>query len=203
VKQTRGHIDTDPVGRTNVAGLWAIGDVAGPPLVAPQGDARGGDHRRGDRRRQSASARQEQYPGCTYSRPQVASVGYSEAKAKEVGYKVRVGKVPVHRQRQGDCARRGGRLHQDHLRRGHGGAIGGAHDRGRSDRADPRLCRRPHARDHRAGADGDDLPRTRRCRRCCTRACSAPTDARCTFKDWGPLRGGERGRPCASPLGSK
>jgi dihydrolipoamide dehydrogenase len=94
VKQTRGHIDTDPVGRTNVAGLWAIGDVTGPPwlahkamheaVITAEAIAGGSPH----------PLDKNNIPGCTYSRPQVASVGFTEARAKEAGYKVKVGKFP-------------------------------------------------------------------------------------------------------------
>ncbi len=96
VKATKGHIDTDPYGRTNVAGVWAIGDVAGPPWLAHKASHEGvvaveaiagvkGVHPmdRGN------------IPGCTYSRPQVASVGLTEAKAKEGGRAVKVGRFPL------------------------------------------------------------------------------------------------------------
>jgi dihydrolipoamide dehydrogenase len=96
VKTTRGHIDTDPYGRTNVAGIWAIGDVAAPPWLAHKASHEGivaveaiagvkGVHPmdRGN------------IPGCTYSRPQVASVGLTEAKAREGGRAVKVGRFPL------------------------------------------------------------------------------------------------------------
>jgi len=94
VKQTRGHIDTDPVGRTNVPGLWAIGDVTGPPWLAHKAmheavitaEAIAGGH--------PHPLDKNNIPGCTYSRPQVASVGFTEARAKEAGYKVKAGKFP-------------------------------------------------------------------------------------------------------------
>lgn len=95
VKMTRGHIDTDACGRTNVAGIWAIGDVAAPPWLAHKASHEGvvaaeaiagvaGVHPmdRGN------------IPGCTYSRPQVASVGLTEAGAREAGHKVKVGRFP-------------------------------------------------------------------------------------------------------------
>jgi dihydrolipoamide dehydrogenase len=95
VKTTRGHIDTDGYGRTNVEGVYAIGDVTGPPWLAHKASHEGvicveaiagvkGVH----------PMETGNIPGCTYSRPQVASVGFTEAKAKEVGYKVKVGKFP-------------------------------------------------------------------------------------------------------------
>ena len=95
VKTTKGHIDTDPYGRTNVEGLWAIGDVTGPPWLAHKAMHEGvvtvealagvkGVH----------PLDKGNIPGCTYSRPQVASVGMTEAKAKESGRKLKVGKFP-------------------------------------------------------------------------------------------------------------
>ena len=95
VKTERGHIVTDGYGRTNVEGVYAIGDVTGPPWLAHKASHEGvvcveaiagvkGVH----------PLETGNIPGCTYSRPQVASVGFTEAKAKEVGYKVKVGKFP-------------------------------------------------------------------------------------------------------------
>jgi dihydrolipoamide dehydrogenase len=95
VKAERGHIVTDGYGRTNVEGIYAIGDVTGPPWLAHKASHEGvicveaiagakGVH----------PMETGNIPGCTYSRPQVASVGFTEAKAKEVGYKVKVGKFP-------------------------------------------------------------------------------------------------------------
>ncbi|MDB5696761.1 MAG: dihydrolipoyl dehydrogenase, partial [Sphingomonas bacterium] len=88
-------IDTDPYGRTNVEGIWAIGDVTGPPWLAHKASHEGviaaeaiaghaGVH----------PMDKANIPGCTYSRPQVASVGLTEAKAKEAGYELKVGKFP-------------------------------------------------------------------------------------------------------------
>jgi dihydrolipoamide dehydrogenase len=95
VKTERGHIVTDGYGRTSVEGIYAIGDVTGPPWLAHKASHEGvvcveaiagvkGVH----------PMETGNIPGCTYSRPQVASVGFTEAKAKEVGYKVKVGKFP-------------------------------------------------------------------------------------------------------------
>jgi dihydrolipoamide dehydrogenase len=94
VKTTKGHIDTDGLCRTNVPGIWAIGDVTAPPwlahkashegVIAAEAIAGGHPHEMDKRN----------IPGCTYSRPQVASVGLTEARAREEGYEVRVGKFP-------------------------------------------------------------------------------------------------------------
>ncbi|RJF90475.1 dihydrolipoyl dehydrogenase [Sphingomonas cavernae] len=88
------HIETDPYGRTNVDGIWAIGDVTAGPWLA---------HKAMHEAVVTVEAIAGQKPhaldkasiaGCTYSRPQVASVGLTEAKAKEAGYKIKVGKFP-------------------------------------------------------------------------------------------------------------
>ena len=95
VKLERGHILTDGYGATNVAGLWAIGDVTGPPWLAHKASHEGvvcveriagvaGAH----------PMDKANIPGCTYSRPQVASVGLTEARAAEDGRKVKVGRFP-------------------------------------------------------------------------------------------------------------
>jgi dihydrolipoamide dehydrogenase len=94
VKIDRGAIVVDDHGRTNVPGVWAIGDVAGPPMLAHKAEheavivvetiaglkVHGLDKRR--------------IPGCTYCEPQVASVGLTEAKAKEAGREIKVGRFP-------------------------------------------------------------------------------------------------------------
>jgi dihydrolipoamide dehydrogenase len=96
VKQGQNrHIETDGYGRTNVDGIWAIGDVTGAPWLAHKAMHEGvvcveamagvkGVH----------PMDKGNIPGCTYSRPQVASVGLTEAKAKEAGLKIKVGKFP-------------------------------------------------------------------------------------------------------------
>jgi dihydrolipoamide dehydrogenase len=90
----RGHIINDGFGRTNVPGIWAIGDVAGAPWLAHKASHEGiiavetiaGHH--------VHPMDKAGIPGCTYSRPQVASVGMTEAKAKAAGHSVKVGKFP-------------------------------------------------------------------------------------------------------------
>ena len=95
VKLDRGHIVTDGYGRTNVAGLYAIGDVTGAPWLAHKASHEGvvaaesiaghkGVH----------PMNKANIPGCTYSRPQVASVGMTGAKAKEAGHELKVGRFP-------------------------------------------------------------------------------------------------------------
>ncbi len=93
VKTDRGCVVVDGYGRTNVPGIYAIGDVAGPPMLAHKAEHEGviciekianvpGVH----------GLDKSKIPGCTYCSPQVASVGLTEAKAKEAGYDIRVGR---------------------------------------------------------------------------------------------------------------
>jgi dihydrolipoamide dehydrogenase len=94
VKTTKGHIDTDAMCRTNVPGIWAIGDVTAPPWLAHKAmhesvisvEAIAGNH--------PHAMDVRNIPGCTYCRPQIASVGLTEAKAKELGYEVKAGTFP-------------------------------------------------------------------------------------------------------------
>ena len=93
VKTERGSIVIDGYGRTNVPGVYAIGDVAGPPMLAHKAEHEGvicvekiagvPNVHPMDR---------QKIPGCTYCHPQVASVGLTEAKAKEAGHDIRVGR---------------------------------------------------------------------------------------------------------------
>jgi dihydrolipoamide dehydrogenase len=93
VKTDRGIITVDGYGRTDVPGIYAIGDVAGPPMLAHKAEHEGvvcvekiagvpGVH----------ALDKNTIPGCTYCYPQVASVGLTEAKAKEQGRDIRVGR---------------------------------------------------------------------------------------------------------------
>jgi dihydrolipoamide dehydrogenase len=101
VKTTKGHIDTDPYGRTNVPGLWAIGDVTAPPWLAHKAmheavtTAEAIAQELGQTGMHPHATDPRNIPGCTYCRPQIASVGLTEAKAKEAGYEVKVGKFPA------------------------------------------------------------------------------------------------------------
>ncbi|MGF1592011.1 MAG: dihydrolipoyl dehydrogenase [Kiloniellaceae bacterium] len=95
VKTDRGCIVVDDYGRTAEKGIYAIGDVAGPPMLAHKAEHEGvicvekiaglNDVH---------PMKKEQIPGCTYCNPQVASVGLTEKKAKEAGYQVKVGRFP-------------------------------------------------------------------------------------------------------------
>ncbi len=100
VGMTKGHIDTDEHCRTNVAGIWAIGDVTAPPWLAHKASHEGVTAAEaiakelGNKDAHPHATDPRNIPGCTYCRPQVASVGLTEAAAKEKGYEVKVGKFP-------------------------------------------------------------------------------------------------------------
>jgi dihydrolipoamide dehydrogenase len=94
VKTDRGHIVVDGYGRTNVDGVYAIGDVTGPPWLAHKASHEGVVCIEAIAGKKPHPFETWNIPGCTYSRPQVASVGLTEAKAKEQGRKVKAGKFP-------------------------------------------------------------------------------------------------------------
>ncbi|RYY25908.1 MAG: dihydrolipoyl dehydrogenase [Sphingomonadales bacterium] len=90
----RGFLVTDPMCKTNVDGLYAIGDITAPPWLAHKASHEGviavealaGNH--------PHAMDPKNIPGCTYCHPQIASVGLTEAKAKEAGYELKVGNFP-------------------------------------------------------------------------------------------------------------
>lgn len=94
VKVDRTHVVVDEFCRTGVEGLYAIGDIAGAPWLAHKASHEGvmvaeliaGQH--------PHSVRPESIAGCTYCHPQIASVGYTEEKAKAAGFEVKVGRFP-------------------------------------------------------------------------------------------------------------
>jgi dihydrolipoamide dehydrogenase len=93
VKIDRGHVVVGPEGATNVPGLYAIGDVVGPPWLAHKASHEGVacvEHIAGF----ASPHLPAPIPGCTYSTPQVASIGLTEAQAREKGLQVRVGRFP-------------------------------------------------------------------------------------------------------------
>ncbi|MBR7619920.1 dihydrolipoyl dehydrogenase [Phenylobacterium sp. 20VBR1] len=93
VKINRTHVVTDDHGGTGVPGLYAIGDVAGPPWLAHKASHEGVhciEHIAG----LAPSNLNAPIPGCTYSTPQIASVGITEAGAKEKGIAVKIGRFP-------------------------------------------------------------------------------------------------------------
>ena len=100
VEHDRGAIKVDSMYRTNVDGLYAIGDVIGGPWLAHVASHEGIvcveniAHEMGKLDHAPHAVDYLNVPGCTYCLPQIASVGYTEAKAKEAGFDVLVGKFP-------------------------------------------------------------------------------------------------------------
>ena len=95
VKVDRTHVVIDGYGRTGEAGVYAIGDLAGPPWLAHKASHEGVicvEKIAGVKDVHPMDPRN--IPGCTYCRPQVASVGLTEAKAREAGHEIRVGRFP-------------------------------------------------------------------------------------------------------------
>ncbi|MBB4064699.1 dihydrolipoyl dehydrogenase [Gellertiella hungarica] len=93
VKTDRGCIVIDGYGKTNVPGLYAIGDVAGPPMLAHKAEHEGVVCIEKIAGLPNVHPMDKgKIPGCTYCNPQVASVGLTEAKAKELGRDIRVGR---------------------------------------------------------------------------------------------------------------
>lgn len=94
VKLDRSHVVVDEFCRTGVDGLYAIGDIAAPPWLAHKASHEGVMVAELIAGQKPHAVRPESIAGCTYCTPQVASVGYTEAKAKELGYKIKVGRFP-------------------------------------------------------------------------------------------------------------
>jgi dihydrolipoamide dehydrogenase len=96
----RGFIQIDPYGRTKTPGLWAIGDCTPGPWLAHKASHEGVTcaeaiaKELGNTEVHPHPLNRNNIPGCTYCHPQIASVGMTEAKAKEAGYEVRVGNFP-------------------------------------------------------------------------------------------------------------
>jgi dihydrolipoamide dehydrogenase len=94
VKIERGNVVIDGYGRTSVPGIYAIGDVAGPPMLAHKAEHEGVVCIEKIAGMDVHPLDRNLVPGCTYCNPQVASVGLTEAKAKDAGHDVRVGRFP-------------------------------------------------------------------------------------------------------------
>jgi dihydrolipoamide dehydrogenase len=95
VKVEKSHVVIDPWGATGVAGVWAIGDLVGPPWLAHKAMHEGvivAERIAGVKGVHPLNA--ANVPGCTYCWPQVASIGMTEANAKASGRKIKVGKFP-------------------------------------------------------------------------------------------------------------
>jgi dihydrolipoamide dehydrogenase len=94
VKTERGIIATDGLGKTNVPGIYAIGDVAGPPMLAHKAEHEGVICVEAIKGLHPHPMNKQMIPGCTYCSPQVASVGLTEQAAKDKKLDIRVGRFP-------------------------------------------------------------------------------------------------------------
>jgi dihydrolipoamide dehydrogenase len=94
VKTERGTVVIDGHGRTNVPGIYAIGDVAGPPMLAHKGEHEGVVCVEAIKGLKPHPLDKLKIPGCTYCSPQIASVGLTEAAAKAQGREIRIGRFP-------------------------------------------------------------------------------------------------------------
>jgi dihydrolipoamide dehydrogenase len=94
VKTDRGCIAIDEFCRTNVPGIYAIGDVAGPPMLAHKAEHEGVICVEAIKGLHPHPMDKRMIPGCTYCHPQVASVGLTEQAAKEKKLDIRVGRFP-------------------------------------------------------------------------------------------------------------
>ncbi|MCC2646712.1 MAG: dihydrolipoamide dehydrogenase [Rickettsiaceae bacterium] len=94
VKLDRGHIVTDAYLATSEPGVYAIGDVAGAPWLAHKASHEAIICVEKIAGKNPHPMVRENIPGCTYSMPQIASVGLTEEAAKQKGYKIKVGRFP-------------------------------------------------------------------------------------------------------------
>ncbi len=94
VKIDRGTIVVDGFGKTNVPGIYAIGDVAGPPMLAHKAEHEGVICVEAIKGLAAHPLDKLRIPGCTYCHPQIASVGLTEKAAKEQGREIKVGRFP-------------------------------------------------------------------------------------------------------------
>jgi dihydrolipoamide dehydrogenase len=158
VKVERGFVVTDEYCRTGVEGLYAIGDLTNGPWLAHKASHEGvmvaeliaGGH--------PHPVDPDAIAGCTYCHPQVASVGLTEAQAKEPGHKVRVGRFPFIGNGKAIAMGEAEGLIKTVFDADDRRTAGRAHGRRRGDRTDPGLCHRPHAGDHRGGTDAHRFP---------------------------------------------
>jgi dihydrolipoamide dehydrogenase len=95
VKTEKGIVVVDPFGKTSVPGIYAIGDVAGPPMLAHKAEHEGVICVEAIAGKKPHAMDKLKIPGCTYCNPQIASVGLTEKKAREAGYEINVGKFPA------------------------------------------------------------------------------------------------------------
>jgi dihydrolipoamide dehydrogenase len=94
VKTEKGRVKVDEFYRTNVEGVYAIGDILEGPALAHVASAEGIVCVENIAGKNPDPIDYSNIPGCTYTNPEVSSVGLTEAKAKEAGYEIKVGKFP-------------------------------------------------------------------------------------------------------------
>src|ERR1700719_3482191 len=94
VKTDRGCVVIDGYGKTSVPGIYAIGDVAGPPMLAHKAEHEGVVCVEGIKGLHPHPMNKRRIPRCTYSRTQIASVGLTEARALAAGRQLRIGRFP-------------------------------------------------------------------------------------------------------------
>ncbi len=94
VKLEKGHVVTDGYGRTGEEHVYAIGDLTNGPWLAHKASHEGVICAEFIAGLKPHPMKATNIPGCTYCRPQIASVGLTEAKAKELGYEIKIGRFP-------------------------------------------------------------------------------------------------------------
>mgnify|MGYP005855927165 FL=1 len=94
VRVENGWIGVDNYGKTNIDGIFAIGDVAGPPWLAHVASREGMVCVEKIAGKNPQPIDWDNIPGCTYCQPQVASIGLTEEKARNIGYDIKIGRFP-------------------------------------------------------------------------------------------------------------
>jgi len=94
VKHEKGFIRVDEWYRTSVKGIYAIGDIIGPPLLAHVASHEGIACIEKIAGLSASALNYSSIPGCTYCQPQVASIGLTEAQARAQGYEIKIGRFP-------------------------------------------------------------------------------------------------------------
>ncbi len=158
VKTERGAIVVDRLSRTSVPGIYAIGDVAGPPLLAHKAEHEGVICVEAIKGLHPHPMDKRLIPGCTYCTPQIASVGLTEQAAKEKKLEVRVGRFPFAGNGKAIALGEDQGLVKVIFDKKTGAAARRAHGRRRGHRADPGLRGGDEPRDHRGGADAHRVP---------------------------------------------
>ena len=161
LKLDRGYVLVDDLFRTNVAGISAIGDVItmGTRVhqqLAHLSSAEGIVLAERLAGRDVQPINYDHVPACTYCEPEIGSIGLTEQQAKDRGYDVRVGHVPVWRARPREDGRRDRRVREDRRREEARRTAGRPHDRPARDRTGRRGGRGAAARMHGRGTDSHD-----------------------------------------------